>query len=506
MKTVNDYLKITAGKFPEKNAFVDEKREMTFRQLLDESSALSLEIAASGIKKQPICIYMDKRVECISSMLGITGSGNFYTVLDVNMPAQRIDKILEVLKPAAFITCRENLEQLKVITANKKIFIYEELISDNNYILNEEKLCEIRSGITPDSTMFVLFTSGSTGVPKGVIIPYRGFEPYLEWYRDTFNFDETTVFANQSPFYFIMSCPDIYVTILTGATCYIVPKKAFSFPMVTLEYLKSHHINTIYWVPSALCLIANFRALPEVHLDELKTVLFGGEVMPSKQLNMWRREYPNVRFANLYGPTETTEMISFFDVKGEIDDAASLPIGIPTSYIKVILLDENNKEVGPGEIGELCACGISIADGYYDNPEKTAEVFMDNPLLTYDDEPEMRRMYRTGDLAKIDESGNLIYCGRKDFQIKHMGNRIELGEIETAVSSLDEIDENCCLYDTKKSKIVLFYTGSACEDSIINALGNMLPVYMIPNRIEKLDVLPKNVNGKTDRTALKEMI
>ncbi len=509
VKTVTDYLEKTADRLPEKIAFCDEKREITFGEIRDESKKAASVIAEKNIFNKPICILMEKSVECINAMLSIVYSGNFYTVLDVDMPEARIQKILEVLSPVAIITNEAHLSAAKDIVANANslsedsIIVYEDAIKTE---IAEEKLLQIREEIDVNSTMFVLFTSGSTGVPKGVIIPHRAFPPYINWYADTFHFDETTIFANQAPFYFIMSCPDIFLTILTGATCHIVPKKAFSFPMVTLNYLKERHVNVLYWVPSVLCMIANFRALPEVHLDDLKHVMFGGEVMPSKQMNMWRKEYPNVQFTNLYGPTETTEMISYYVIDREVSDTESLPIGIPASYIKVILLDENDKEVAPGEIGELCAAGISIADGYYNMPEKTKEVFVKNPVFKEGDDPESIRMYRTGDLAKIDENGDLIYMGRKDFQIKHMGNRIELGEIETAVSALSGIDQNCCLYDTKRSRIVLFYTGTATEDYINEELRNALPVYMIPNRIEKLEKMPFNINGKIDRAALKEQI
>ena len=511
-KTVTDYLDKTAETFPEKKAFFFDKREITFREIQSEAKKIAGEITRLGIFDKPICILMDKRAECICSMMGILYSGNFYTVLDADMPQARMNKILEVLNPCVLITCSEfkgmASELFEKNAFLKELMIYEDIISgsENDLEKTDAAIKKAYEKIDYNATMFVLFTSGSTGVPKGVIIQHKAFPAYLGWYRDTFNFDENTVFANQTPFYFIMSCPDIFLTIMLGASCHVVPKKSFSFPMVTLEYLKERRVNTLYWVPSVLCLIANFRALPELHLDDLKTVIFGGEVMPSKQLNMWKKEYPDVTFANLYGPTETTEMISYFMINREIKDDESLPIGIPASYIKVMLLDDNNEEVKDGGIGELCAAGISISPGYYNNPEKTKEVFALNPLYKDGDDPDTKNMYRTGDLARFDENGDLIYMGRKDFQIKHMGNRIELGEIETAVSAIDGVDSNCCLYDTKRSKIVLFYSGKISEDEINDKLKDLLPNYMIPNRIERLNKMPVNLNGKTDRTALKDMI
>ena len=499
IKLVTDYLEQSAEKYPDKIAFGDEKRNETFAEVAAEAKRVAAAIMNAGINEKPIAVFMDKRVECINAMLGAAFSGNFYTILDVHMPEARIQKILEVLQPAAFVTDNEHKEQAAELIGTENVILYEDamaLQADN------DKLAAVRESMSPEATLYVLFTSGSTGTPKGVIISHKAVIPYLEWLGSEFRIDKTTVFANQTPLYFVMSGLDVYMTLYAGATCYIVPKRTFSFPVMLLNFLKEHKVNTLYWVPSILCLLANFRALPEVHLDDLRLVMFGGEVMPSKQLNMWIKEYPDVEFVNQYGPTEMTDIIAFYRVNREIDDNESLPIGQCASHMEILLLDENGNKVKEGEIGELCGTGPSLAGGYYNMPEKTAEVFVKNPT----DPTGESMMYCTGDLARIDENGDLIYMGRKDFQIKHMGNRIELGEIETAVSAIDGILQNCCLYDTKRSKIVLFYTGTIDEDSIDKELRKAVPEYMVPNRMEKMEQMPLNLNGKIDRAALKELI
>jgi len=505
MEFVTDYLEKTAARLPEKTAFWDEKREISFLQLQTEAQRLGTAVSEKGFFDQPVCIYMEKGVEAIASMLGIIYSGNYYTVIDVTMPETRISKILEVLQPAAVVTDAAHREAFQALASEScmDVIIYEDSVKQEE---NSELLTGIREKMNGESTMFVLFTSGSTGVPKGVIIQHKAFPPYLTWYEEYFHYTDRDVIGNQTPFYYIMSCPDIYLTIKTGATCYIVPKKSFAFPMMVMNFLKEHHVTIMEWVPSILCTIANFRVLPEVHLDDLRLVLFGGEVMPAKQLNMWRAEYPDVRFYNGYGLTETTEVLSWYEITEDLADDQSIPIGKPVDYLKALILDENDKEVPEGETGELCAAGIAIAGGYYNMPEKTAQVFMDNPLFCAGDDPETRRMYRTGDLVKIDGNGDIIYMGRKDFQIKHMGNRIELGEIEMAVNSLDGMELCCCHYDAARKQIVLFYSGNIDEDTVNEKLGGMLPAYMVPNRIERLEKMPFNINGKIDRAALKERI
>jgi len=385
------------------------------------------------------------------------------------------------------------------LTGGAQVIVWEAAVERS---VNETLIAALQKTQSQEDILYVLFTSGSTGIPKGVVITHRAVIHYADWACDTFPIDQNTIFANQGPFYFALSVFEIFMTLKAGATCYIIPNNLFSFPVLLLKWLKEHQVNTLYWVPSIFCLVANFRALPEIHLPKLQLVLFGGEVMPAKQLNMWRKEYPNATFVNLYGPTEMTDICTYYIMDRDISDNESLPIGKAAAHMRVMLLDENDREVPPGQIGELCAASPSLAEGYYREPEKTAQVFVPNPL----DPSGKSTIYHTGDLARLDENGDLIFMGRKDFQIKHMGNRIELWEIETAVSSLEGVLQNCCLYDGKRDKIVLFYTGSREKDTIREDLKKALPEYMIPNRIEKLETMPLNLNEKIDRTGLKEMV
>lgn len=498
-QTVQEYLEQTAKNYPDKLAFVDENRQVTFSLFRQNAQRIACAIGRTGAAKQPVAVFMDKSVACLEAMLGVAYSGNFYTVLDVHMPQARIQKITQVLQPVLILTDRSHMQEAKTLAINAQILVFDEMLE----IKEDQVLLHfMQQDLSEEDILYVLFTSGSTGTPKGVVITHRAVICYADWVGDTFPIHSGTVFANQGPFYFALSVFEIYMTLKTGATCYIIPNSLFSFPVLLLKWLEEHQINTLYWVPSIFCLVANFRALPEVHLTNLQLVFFGGEVMPSKQLNMWRKEYPDVTFVNLYGPTEMTDICTYYIVDQDINDNESLPIGKAAAHMQVMLLDENNQEVLPGQIGELCAASPSLAEGYYREPEKTAQVFVPNPL----DSSGKSIIYRTGDLARMDENNNLIFMGRKDFQIKHMGNRIELGEIETAVSALEGVQRNCCLYDAKRDKIVLFYTGTREKDSIRDALRKALPEYMLPSRLEKLDVMPLNLNGKIDRVFLKEKL
>ncbi len=379
----------------------------------------------------------------------------------------------------------------------KTLLISELLQGDVNW----NRLAEISNKISSMDVLYVLFTSGSTGIPKGVTIGQRSVMDYTEWVTDTFGVNEHTVLGNQAPFYFDNSVLDIYQMISVGATLHIIPRKLFKFPLRLLEYVRDNSVNMIFWVPSVLCTIANFEVLDACNVSCLKKVLFAGEVMPNKQLNVWRKTLSNTLFANLYGPTEITVDCAYYIVDREFVDSDPLPIGLPCRNSDIIVLNENDKQVTGNEQGELCVRGSSLAYGYYNNPEKTKEVFTQNPLN--DNYPEI--IYRTGDMVHYNERGELMYDGRKDFQVKHMGHRIELGEIETAVSSVKGVESNCCVFDDEKDMLIVCYIGAAEERELRLSLSSLLPEYMMPRRYCKLDNMPLNRNGKIDRVKMKAM-
>ena len=288
----------------------------------------------------------------------------------------------------------------------------------------------------------------------------------------------------------------------TGAACYIIPTSFFSQPVKLLQYLNEYKITTIFWVPSAMIMVSALKAFRNVDVSgTLKRVLFCGEVMPNKQLNIWRKHLPDALYANLYGPTEITDVCAYYIVDREFSDDEPLPMGKSMRNTDVFLLDEQDRLIiEPEQIGELCVRGTSLAVGYYNNPEKTKAAFVQNPLQTAYEE----RIYRTGDLVKYNVRHELVYVSRKDFQIKHLGHRIELGEIETAVSSFEEVSMCCCLYDNNRSLIVLFLEQEMERGEINARLRSIIPDYMLPGKVICVEKLPLNANGKIDRVALRQ--
>lgn len=500
-KNVIEYLQKAVENCPEKIGFCDIDGSLTFYQMDQRAKKIAIQIIhiLNQTKNRPVVVYMDKGKECLSAFFGVVYSGNFYVPIDVKSPMERVLKIFDVLEPEIIITQPEYVERLAGCGIEATLIIYDEAT-----VIDEERLTEIIERQLDVDPLYVLFTSGTTGVPKGVVISHRAVIDYTEWLTDFFHFNADTVFGNQAPFYFDMSVLDIYSTLKNAATLYIIPEQLFLFPVELLHYLDANEINTIFWVPSALINVANSNVLRTFHNRYLRKILFAGEVMPNKQLNMWRKAISDALYANLYGPTEVTVICTCYVVDREFEDDEPLPIGYPCNNMEVLVLNEKNEECSVGEIGELCVRGIGVSMGYYGDRQRTEEVFVQNPLNKYWHDI----IYRTGDLVSYNNYGEINYLGRKDYQIKHNGYRIELGEIEKASGSIEGVYRVCALYDENNRKIILccIAEDELEEKQIYRQLKEKIPSYMLPARIILIEEFPLNANGKIDRNVLKRNI
>lgn len=495
---VLDYLNNIVLEKPDKTAFANESFAMSFKNVYDESRAIGTYLSDNGIYKEPVVVFMNKHPREITAFFGVIYGGCFYVPIDEEMPESRIQLILDNVDTKLVICDEETLEKAGNFKFSGKAVLYTDLIKTS---VNDDALNAIYDKAIDTDPIYIVFTSGSTGVPKGVCACHRSVLDYIEQLSETLEFNENTVFGNQTPLYFDACLKEVYPTLKYGATTYLIPRNLFMFPIKLVEFLNEHNINTICWVVSALTMISAFGTFKTVTPKYLNNIAFGSEVFPIKQFKAWRSVLPDAKFTNLYGPTEGTGMCCYYKVDRDFELDEAIPIGRPFKNTEIILLTDDNKRAEDGEVGEICIRGTSITHGYYNNPEKTAEAFVQNPLNTA--YPEL--IYRTGDLAKKNERGELVFVSRKDYQIKHMGHRIELGEIEANVNALDEVKISGCIYEQTKGKIVLYYVGDIEEADLLTSLKEKLPRYMVPNHVFRLEEMVFTGNGKINRVALKEM-
>ncbi len=493
---VLDYLENIVKLKPDKLAFVDDREALTFRQVREYCRSIGTFLHQKGVCRQPVVVFMNKHPKEIAAFFGVIAGGDFYVPIDEEMPAGRIELILQNVKPRVLICDEETRGKAENFHTEGEIVLFDEIARTP---ADEEALRAIYDKTIDTDPIYIVFTSGSTGVPKGVAACHRSVLDYIEQLSEVLEFNEDTVFGNQTPLYFDACLKELYPTLKFGATTYLIPREHFLFPVKLVEYLNEHRINTICWVVSALTMISAFGTFRTVKPQYLRTVAFGSEVFPIKQFNRWREALPEAKFVNLYGPTEGTGMCCYYKVNREFAPNEVIPIGRPFKNTDIILLNERNERAAEGEEGEICIRGTSVTLGYYHNFEKTREVYVQNPLNNA--YPEL--IYRTGDLGRYNEYGELVFASRKDYQIKHMGHRIELGEIEVNVNMLEGVKIAGCIYDNGKGRIVLYYVGDVDEKEMATALKDKLPRYMIPNHIIRLEQMPFTPNGKIDRVTLR---
>ena len=493
-----EYLERTVVRCPDKIAFANEEMGLTFQEVYTQARAIGTRLNREGYYGKPIVVFMRKHPTTLTAFFGAIYAGCYYVPLDDEMPRHRIELIFRTLGEGALI-CDETTQAIAAeLNYQGRIFRYDDLVSGE---ADAAVLADIRDKQLDIDPIYIVFTSGSTGIPKGVVACHRSVIDYVEHLCDVLKFDENSVFGNQTPLYFDAYLKEVIPTLKYGATTILIPKQLFMFPIKLVEFLNEHKINTLCWVVSALTMISSFRTFETVKPEFLRTIAFASEVFPIKQFKLWRAALPNARFINLYGPTETTGICCYYEVDREFSEDETLPVGRPFQNTQILLLDENNQLAAPGQQGEICVRGTRLTLGYYCNPEKTSEAFVQNPLNNL--YPEL--IYRTGDLGRWNDRGELEFAGRKDYQIKHMGHRIELGEIEVIVNMHPEVRSACCIFDNDKKKIVLFYTGDIAVADLTSYIKGKLPRYMVPNVTKQLPELPYTPNGKIDRNGLKNL-
>lgn len=498
---VLEYLENSASLYPDKKAVADNKSSYTYTELMEKAKNAGSFLSTITETKKPVCVYMDKSCETLAVFLGIVYAGCFYVNIEPSHPAERINSIIGTLEAKILIVDDKSAKKAEKLGFEGTILNINELLNAKADDEAAYRLEYIRDNAIDIDPLYSIFTSGSTGVPKGVIVNHRSVIDFIETFTDKMGIGSDDIIGNQAPFDFDVSVKDIYSTLKCGATMQIIPKMLFSFPTKLLDYLDDNHVTTLIWAVSALCIITTLNGFDYKVPSSINKVMFSGEVMPIKHLNIWRKTYPEASFVNVYGPTEITCNCTYYKIDREFDMNEVLPIGKAFPNERVFVLDENDKLVTPdmeGVKGEICVSGTAVTMGYYSNKEKTLEAFVQNPLNNKFNEV----IYRTGDLGFYNERRELCFSSRKDFQIKLNGHRIELSGLDMIINAIDNVKRVCCIFDADNERIIAFYEGDIDKKSIVHELAKKVPKFMIPGEFCQMEEMILTKNGKIDRKAL----
>ena len=522
---LQDWVTQQAQRRPEAVAVILGAEKLTYGQLEMGSNQLARLLIEIGCQKgDRVCFLMPKSPAAIVTMIGILKAGCIHAPLDAASPPLRTRRILE------------SCENQWIVAAGPVLSLLSELLHDSSYrtrisigwlqhekpsvasfpvdwsmddvaLMESTPLPQHASSADP---AHILFTSGSTGMPKGVVITHSNVVHFVEWGLRHFGIDASDRLSGHTPLHFDLSTFDVFGTFAAGAELHMLPHEAALSPLMLAEFIRKEELTQWFSVPSVLNYMSKFDVVKFRDFPLLRRVLWCGEVLPSPVLCYWMRRLPHARFTNLYGPTETTIASSFYDVPAcPTDERGSIPIGKACDGEELIILNQNLQPASPNEIGDLYIGGVGLSPGYWRDPDKTAAAFIHDPRS---DNPN-DRIYRTGDLARRGEDGLVYFIGRNDTQIKSRGYRIELGEIEAALSSLACLQESavvvidrggfegwliCCAYVEQPG-------SHSTPSGLRKELEQQIPSYMIPVRWMASPALPKNANGKIDRPKLKEL-
>lgn len=508
----------SAATFPDKLAISTTSCNVSYADLARRAGQVVTRIRECGARPgDRIGMLADKNIDCYVGLYGILMSGCAYVPLDRRAPVERLDYIIADCD-IRILVCTEM--GLKALTGTQgrtegleHILLMDADLDDVSggcTVTGASAIAELDSSapvhVVDTDLAYILYTSGSTGQPKGVMISHAVSMSFVRWAAKQAGVAADDRLSGHAPLHFDLSIFDIFAAAKFGATLFPVPDGASTFPSRLTDWMIRNRITIWYSVPSILSMMAKQNGFDKRTFPDLKVLLFAGEVFPAKYLKLWLVQCPDTTFMNWYGPTETNVITSYTvnQTADQID--GPVPIGKTTDNAALFRVDDDGEEIDDAStIGELYARGPCVALGYWGDDEKTRARFLANER-----QPWLRdRAYRTGDLVSVDADGNYIYYGRVDHQVKCRGYRIELGEIETALYKDKTIQETAVIPvpdDTIGNRLIAFISSTSYKGSVpvqvIDNLKKFLPSYMLPDRFIVLEQLPKTSNGKIDRQSL----
>lgn len=515
------YLTRQAERQPDAGALVYEDRRLSYLEVEEASNRLARLLRDLGCERgDRVCLLVPKNPETIVAMLAALKAECIYVPIDIASPAPRVEKIIGSADARLLLTSKAAAGLVDDLFARGNLgagtivgSIDGEPVSGSNFssifALEDAEAFSaetVAPDTRPDDAAHILFTSGSTGVPKGVVITHSNVTHFVDWAVAYFGIEATDRVSGHPPLHFDLSTFDIFGAFAAGAELHLVPPALNLLPHKLADFIEEHELTQWFSAPSVLTYMTKFDAVRQGAFPHLTRLLWCGEVMPTPTLIQLMERLPHASFTNLYGPTEATIASSYYTVPTiPASETEAIPIGEPCMGESLHVLGDDLRELPVGETGMLYLGGVGLSPGYWRDQEKTDAAFLTSA-------PSRDRLYRTGDLAHLGEDGLVYFHGRLDSQIKSRGYRIELGEIESALNALDRLRESAVVAiqggEFETSTICCAYVPMSDDDlapqELAAELRNVLPTYMIPTRWEAFEHLPKNVNGKIDRPRLKE--
>lgn len=499
MEYLHQILEKSAESFPERIALEDlTGSKITYRELDESSDRIRDHLWQHGvIHGDRVGIYSHKTIDMVASIFGILKAGATYVPVDPGSPRARNAYIFNDCLVKLILTEKEFLDD--------QCSVLKEL-TDDLLLLEGPGKSKAAGGLRPtaDELAYILYTSGSTGNPKGVMYSHKGALSFVNWCSETFELSEQDIFSSHAPFHFDLSIFDLYVSLKHGGSIILIGEEPGKQPMILSELIAEKRISVWYSTPSILSLLVKYGKMEKYEYPNLKWVLFAGEVFPIKHLRALKSIWKHQRYFNLYGPTETN-VCTFYEIPESIppDQTTPFPIGKSCSHLICKAFDENFAEVKVGQEGELCVTG-PIMSGYWNLPEKTSQVYFTDKSGNV--------WYRTGDVVRQESDGNYIYISRKDRMVKRRGYRVELGEIESALYTHPSVIEAAVIaLQNEEGGVMIkaFLNVSDKEQASVIKMKQFavegLPSYMIPDRFVFLPSLPKTSTDKIDYQKLKTL-
>ena len=504
-----------AKRAPDNPAVRFSGQTLTYRQLDQNSNRLARVLLQNGLQRgDRVGIYMNKGIESAIAIYGILKAGGAYVPLDPFAPPSRIAFVIRdcgirqlISKDAKVASVKEVLTEgadLQVILGiSPENEIPLQTISWNTIAQETDE--PVENHLTEQDLAYILYTSGSTGVPKGIMHTHRSGLSFAEWAVETYQLTSGDRISNHAPLHFDLSTFDFFASAIAGACTVMIPEALTKFPANLSRLIQDERISVWYSVPFALIQLMQRGNLAAYDFSSLRWILFAGEVFPTKHLRSLMQLFPEVKFSNLYGPTETN-VCTYYHVEQIPEDTdETIPIGKACANIEDLVVDLDDKPVPSGEMGELLIRGGVVMKGYWGQPEKTAAGFYRRPQFGYFEDV----FYRTGDLVQMDANGDYRYLGRKDRQIKTRGYRVELDEIEVALLSHSGVEEAAAypVPDGDGSNLIeaaiIAKDGYILEEAdLVAHIGKRLPPYAIPVHIDILISFPRTSTGKINRREL----